>query len=346
MNLREVTTYGLAHVRPQEHVRPQPAEEEKAKAKGKAQRTFAQAFTLKYGYKQRYDLPYPKRPIFRWSPLVISMSGQVCLVAMGYKFTPPVGALALLPVLKPADFDLFYNLEQRATIRGGLAALQVAGLPGYSKIDLVRLKAATFQSEEDDMRLCRAVKAKNLHDAVIKIRKIVKHHDLGRLAFALRASFILDDMSGWKMAQGAVQQVVEIILDIFAAGSGEAIAKPVLAVWEGAIDEFLIQPFVEEIALEVKGAAAEAQARVAKAQAAAAATATESSSFSLTPTAQAGAVPVPTTPEEAVTQDLAIVEGGPFGLAASYYGVDTRYLLIGGAATVAVIATLFLTSDD
>ena len=52
------------------------------------------------------------------------------------------------------------------------------------------------------------------------------------------------------------------------------------------------------------------------------------------------------TVDQAVTEDLAIADGGPFGLPASWKGIDMRYILAAGAIALAGTVAIIFSSDD
>lgn len=263
----------------------------------------------------RYNTPYKKRPKPAIQPLVPKAADLYTLVAMGYRLTDPT-------------IDPLFNLEQRATIRGGLAALKAAKIPGYVKVNIADLKSATFQTEASDRALYSIVKGKDLGDGVTKIRKIVKRYNLGEAAFALRAGYILDD----REYVNNVQWFAELLLGLVTGGLS-ATASTVAALLTGAFKMFITDPFIDQVNLGVKQGLADVTLPAPKKSAARTVTAPP------TP-------PEEKTVEQAVSEDLAVTDGGPFGLPASWKGIDMRYILVAGVIAVAGTAAIIFSSDD
>lgn len=272
------------------------------------------ALTQEAPFAVRYDTPYKKRAksAIMVAGLVMKAADLYTLVAMGYRLADP-------------KTDLLFNLEQRATIRGGLAALKAAKIPGYDKVNIDDLKSATFQWESDDKALYSIVKGKDLGDGVTKIRKIVKRYNLGEAAFALRAGYILDD----REYVNNVQWFAELLLGI-ATGGLSGVASTVVALLAGTFKIFVTDPFVEQVNLGVKQGLDDVKLPEPKRIA----------------TRTAPTPPERKTVEQAVTEDLAIADGGPFGLPASWKGIDMRYILAAGAIAVAGTVAIIFSSDD
>jgi hypothetical protein len=272
------------------------------------------ALTQEAPFAVRYDTPYKKRArsAIMLAGLILKAADFYTLVAMGYR-------LAADPKL-----DLLFNLEQRATIRGGLAALKAAGIPGYDKVNIGALKSATFQSESDDKALYSIVKGKNLGDGVTKIRRIVKRYNLGEAAFAMRAAYILDDREYVNNAQWFAETLLG-----FLTGGISGFASAVVAALTGAFKMFVGDPFYEQVRIGAAEGLQQVRMPAPK----------------KTPEKRA-VPPEEKTVDQAVTEDLAIADGGPFGLPASWKGIDMRYILAAGAIAVAGTVAIIFSSDD
>ena len=272
------------------------------------------ALTQEAPFAVRYDTPYKKRArsAIMLAGLILKAADFYTLVAMGYR-------LAADPKL-----DLLFNLEQRATIRGGLAALKAAKIPGYDKVNINALKSATFQWERDDKALYSIVKGKNLGDGVTKIRKIVKRYNLGEAAFALRAGYILDDREYVNNTQWFAETLLGLV-----TGGLSAAASTVVAALTGAFKMFVGDPFYEQVRIGAAEGLQKVRMPAPKKT-----------------TGKRAVPPEEKTVEQAVTEDLAVADGGPFGLPASWKGIDMRYILAAGAIAVAGTVAIIFSSDD
>jgi len=203
-----------------------------------------------------------------------------------------------------------WNLEYRATIRGALAALKKAGVPGYAKVNLTKLKSEyMFQSNAEDKALYSLVGGKDLKDGAAKATKIVKKHGLEQAAFAYRGLYIAENTEEGTAAKVAMI-AGPIVLDLFAPGAGRAVALG-LGVKKAVVTGYA-KKVTGSLATDAAAGLAAAAPAVAK-------------------TVAANPMAVNFTPEQAAATDLQYLQSGPFGLAPSYFGIPTTPLLIGGA---------------
>lgn len=101
------------------------------------------------------------------------------------------------------------KVEDRATIRGGLLALQEAGL---SKVGPKGLQSKIFQSKEADARLAKAAGGGDLKTAATRMRARVAKHGpgLARAAWGARTLFLLENLKGFQKVRGAAAGVSSI----------------------------------------------------------------------------------------------------------------------------------------
>lgn len=98
-------------------------------------------------------------------------------------------------------------VEDRATIRGGLAALKAAGVEPYASVNVDALKSGIFQSNKQDAALVRAAggqgdKQSDVKDAANAIRQVVIDHHLARAAWGARGLYILGNLKGFTVSRG------------------------------------------------------------------------------------------------------------------------------------------------
>jgi hypothetical protein len=202
--------------------------------------------------------------------------------------------------------------------------LKAAKIPGYDKVNINALKSATFQWESDDKALYSIVKGKNLGDGVTKIRKIVKRYNLGEAAFALRAGYILDDREYVNNTQWFAETLLGLV-----TGGLSAAASTVVAALTGAFKMFVGDPFYEQVRIGAAEGLQKVRMPAPKKT-----------------TGKRAVPPEEKTVDQAVTEDLAVADGGPFGLPASWKGIDMRYILAAGAIAVAGTVAIIFSSDD
>jgi len=88
--------------------------------------------------------------------------------------------------------------EDRATIRGGLAVLNIAGVRGYGSVNVESLSSKLVQGKQQDQKLIRAAGGGNtLKAAANHIRGIVSKHGLDRAAWGARGIYILANLKGF-----------------------------------------------------------------------------------------------------------------------------------------------------
>lgn len=156
--------------------------------------------SIEYSYEKLWMLPMDDRDASLVG--VVSYQDSVIQVALGAK--PGVDSLA--------------RLDDRATIRGGLEALYLAGL---SKKDPTSLWVGLNANEDDENALIRAAgvstkgdRRKNLAKAAQQVRKEVKKKGgktLMRVAWALRALAMLGAAGILTVARGSSAAILSIV---------------------------------------------------------------------------------------------------------------------------------------
>lgn len=142
-------------------------------------------------------------------------------------------------------------LEYRATIKGGLAVLQAAGL---TDVNPSELKVTTLNLAKHDRDLIHAagLKGEKLKDAAEKIQRDVAKHGKGlaRAAWGARGLLILSTLTGFMLARSTAATVLQLfpgigtIVGAAIAGHGAisgAIAKSLSDRFTGYVKEGLAQ---------------------------------------------------------------------------------------------------------
>lgn len=131
-------------------------------------------------------------------------------------------------------------LEDRATIRGGVAALHAAGVSGYPNPE--RLHSDLFQSKERDAALVKAARGgRDIRSAADHMRKVIRQHGLERAAWGARGLYLLANLTGFQIVRGTVSTVLAVIPTgvtqiVAAAVAGHGAISAAVA--KGAADKF------------------------------------------------------------------------------------------------------------
>jgi hypothetical protein len=101
--------------------------------------------------------------------------------------------------------------EDRATIRGGLAVLKAAGVPGYENVDPDAMKSAIIQSKAEDAKLIAASGGGDLKTAAARMRATVSKYGLERAAWGARGLYILALLKGFAAVRSTAGTVVSAV---------------------------------------------------------------------------------------------------------------------------------------
>jgi hypothetical protein len=114
-------------------------------------------------------------------------------------FSPEDTLIAIARGMAPGVMS---EMEHRATIRGGLTALKMAGIKGYTKVPVNVLKSTIANLPEDDDKLRKyAGKGNDLTAAAKHIRAVVKKHGLEQAAWGSRQLYVLDNIKGFTVGR-------------------------------------------------------------------------------------------------------------------------------------------------
>ena len=229
-------------------------------------------------------------------------------------FSPEDSIIAVARGMHPG---VLYDMDARATIRGGLAVLKMAGVKGYTKTNVDRLKSTTLNTGPDDKALLKATGGgvKNLKDAAARIRGAVHKRGLGKAAWGARQLYVLENMKGFQVASGvsaAVVNVVPVVGQIVSAGVAGHMA----------ISAAIAQKISEEAGKNIEGGLKAYKAKKAKAAA-------KKEAASEGPAANADAEITPPSGTAAEPPG----ETGPLA-------GQRKWLFLGGAAFLAVVIVL------
>ncbi|MSQ55766.1 MAG: hypothetical protein EXR31_10410 [Betaproteobacteria bacterium] len=133
-------------------------------------------------------------------------------------FSPEDTIIAVARGMHPG---IAINMEYRAGIRGGLTALKMAGVKGYTTVNVQKLHSTTLNLPNDDKALIRAAgggqkvgagrRRLTLKGAYERIIKIVHLHRLDQAAWGARQLFILQNIKGFQIAHGVAAAAVNVI---------------------------------------------------------------------------------------------------------------------------------------
>jgi hypothetical protein len=101
--------------------------------------------------------------------------------------------------------------EDRATIRGGLAALRLAGAPGYENVDPDSMKSAIIQSKAEDAKLIAAAGGGDLKTAAARMRTTVSKYGLERAAWGARGLYQLELLKGFAEVRATAGTIVSAV---------------------------------------------------------------------------------------------------------------------------------------
>lgn len=114
-------------------------------------------------------------------------------------FSPEDTIIAVARGMAPGVMS---EMEHRATIRGGLTALKMAGVKGYTKVPVNVLKSTIANLPEDDDRLRKyAGKGNDLTASAKHIRSVVKKNGLEQAAWGSRQLYVLDNIKGFSVGR-------------------------------------------------------------------------------------------------------------------------------------------------
>jgi hypothetical protein len=175
--------------------------------------------------------------------------------------------------------------EHRATIRGGIAVLKLAGVKGWEKARPEKLKSGVKVKKDADRELVAAAgrKGAKLGDAAAHIRSVVAKERLGKPAFAARGLYILENTKNFRTAHGLTAGVLAVLFP--PAG---ALAAGHIGI-SGAVQKKATEKFQSEL----KAGLAEYAAKRQAAEAAEGATAPPTD---LVPVSATTAAPAPARP--------------------------------------------------
>lgn len=102
------------------------------------------------------------------------------------------------------------DLEDRATIRGGIDALRAAGVAGYP--DTAKLLSQLIQGPDADQTLIRAAgSGSTLRAASDHIRRAVITRKVERIAWGARGLYILENLEGFTVVRGVASATLAAI---------------------------------------------------------------------------------------------------------------------------------------
>lgn len=126
-------------------------------------------------------------------------------------FSPEDTIIAVARGMHPG---VLRDMDDRATIRGGLTVLKAAGIPGYTKVNLVPLKSTTANLAKDDAALVRAARlplGTTIRSAASSMRATVHKHRLDRAAWGARQLYVLDNIKGFSAGHALASAVVALV---------------------------------------------------------------------------------------------------------------------------------------
>lgn len=109
--------------------------------------------------------------------------------------------------------------DDRATIKGGLEVLKLAGVSPYTRVDVDKLKALALQSEKEDDKLIRAAGGTGTGGKAVRatadmIRRVVIDHHLARAAWGARGIFLLVNLKNMQVARGVLTTTGGIVASV------------------------------------------------------------------------------------------------------------------------------------
>lgn len=145
------------------------------------------------------------------SPSVLwSRAPHLRRVDLSGLFSPEDTIIAVARGMAPG---IMAAMEWRATIRGGLTALKMAGVKGYTRINVAGLKSTTANLPRHDTALIRAAGGggNTLKRAGERIQRIVARHHLSQAAWGARQLYILANLAGFQIAHAVAAAAVNVI---------------------------------------------------------------------------------------------------------------------------------------
>lgn len=165
----------------------------------------------------------------------------------------------LIAIARGMHPGVLRDMEDRATIRGGLTALRLAGVPGYTKVPVNVLKSTLANLPEDDDKLRRyAKRGNNLRESAAAIRKVVQRQGLEQAAWGARQLYVLDNIKGFSVGRGIAAAAVGAAS--FATLGVGAIISAGLAV-QGAISGAIAKKVAEDATNNLKQGLAKAKSK-------------------------------------------------------------------------------------
>lgn len=118
----------------------------------------------------------------------------------------------LIAVARGMHPGVLIDTEYRATIRGGLTALKMAGVKGYTKVKTDGLASRTVNGPKEDAALIKAAGGgKTLKAAAERIVKVVHKAGLDKAAWGARQLYVLENIKGFQIAHGVAVAAVNVI---------------------------------------------------------------------------------------------------------------------------------------
>lgn len=117
--------------------------------------------------------------------------------------------IAIAKGMAPGVLD---KMEDRATIKGGVASLKALKVKPWASRSVSKLQTRTVQSEKDDAALVKAAgRGKNLREAAKYIQgQVVKHH-LSQAAWGARQGYILGNIKGFQIVHGLTASALNFV---------------------------------------------------------------------------------------------------------------------------------------
>lgn len=171
-------------------------------------------------------------------------------------FSPEDTLIAIARGMAPGVLDA---LDDRATIRGGLTALKMAKVKGYTKVPVETMKSTLANLPEHDDKLIQAAKGgRTLKDAAKHMRKVVHKQGLDKAAWGARQMYVLDNLKGFQLARA----VTATVLSLSSAGTlgiGPVVAAGIAV--QGAISGAIAKQVATDAAVNLKSGLVAYQAK-------------------------------------------------------------------------------------